>query len=34
MRSYTLTSEQGKLLRAFVPEVLAIAKDKLGTEVG
>ena len=30
MRSYSLTSEQAKLLRAFVPEVLAIAKDSLG----
>jgi len=30
MKSDTLTSEQGKLLRAFVPEILTIAKDKLG----
>src|SRR5271168_1083933 len=30
MRSYSLTSEQAKLLRVFVPEVLAIAKDNLG----
>ena len=27
---YTLTSEQARLLRAFVPEVLAIARDELG----
>jgi flagellar motor protein MotB len=30
MRSDALTSEQGKLLRAFVPDVLTIAKDRLG----
>jgi outer membrane protein OmpA-like peptidoglycan-associated protein len=30
MRSNTLTSDQTKLLRAFVPAVLAIAKDNLG----
>ena len=28
--SSSLTSDQGKLLRAFVPEVLTIAKDRLG----
>lgn len=28
--SHMLTPEQGKLLRAFVPEVLAIARDELG----
>jgi len=30
MRSYSLTSEQARLLRAFVPEVLTIANDELG----
>jgi outer membrane protein OmpA-like peptidoglycan-associated protein len=30
MNSYALTPEQSKFLRAFVPEVLTIAKDKLG----
>lgn len=30
MGSYSLTSDQARLLRAFVPEVLAIAKDGLG----
>jgi outer membrane protein OmpA-like peptidoglycan-associated protein len=30
MRSDSLTTEQGKLLRTFVPEVLTIAKDRLG----
>jgi flagellar motor protein MotB len=30
MKSFTLTSEQARLLRVFVPEVLGIAKDTLG----
>jgi outer membrane protein OmpA-like peptidoglycan-associated protein len=30
MRSYSLTAEQAKLLRAFMPEVLTIANDSLG----
>lgn len=30
MKSHVLTSEQASLLRAFVPEVLAIATDGLG----
>jgi flagellar motor protein MotB len=30
LKSFTLNSEQAKLLRGFVPDVLAIARDKLG----